>query len=226
MPILLAEDDEKIAKLLLHLLRQDGYQVDHAPDGREALLYTEANVYELIILDWMMPYVSGIDVLRTLRGKHYPAGILMLTAKDTIDDLVQGLEQGADDYLVKPFEYKVLSARIKALLRRSTKKIQSDILTVGNFSIDRATQTISASGEPLNLSRREFQLMSLLLENAGTVIPRDTLIDRVWGLDGEVTQNNLDAFIRLLRKKVESSGGQKVIYNVRGIGYKAEVNHV
>jgi len=223
MALLLAEDDPKISKHLIYLLSKDGYQVDHAVDGEEALMYAGMNEYEIIILDWMMPIMSGDIVCQTLRARQYSGGILMLTARDTLDDKIRGLEFGADDYLVKPFEYRELLARIKALERRSSKAIQSDLLIIGRFSMDRAKQIVYSDGELLNLSKREYQLFSLLLENAGTIVPRDTLIDRVWGIDGEVSQNNLDAFIRLLRKKVEVSGKKRTIVNARGIGYKVEV---
>lgn len=223
MLILLAEDDPKIAKLLVHLFRKDGYQIDHAKDGIEALLYTESNQYDVILLDWMMPEKSGIEVCETLRNRHYHGGILMLTAKDTLDDKIIGLENGADDYLVKPFEYKELLARVKALQRRSTVKLNEDRMNIGEFTLDRTHRRVLYKESDLGLSSREFQLLSLLLENNRQVVPRDVIIDRVWGLDQEISQNNLDAFIKLLRKKIEKSTQGNIILNVRGIGYKVEV---
>lgn len=223
MLILLAEDDPKISKLLLHLLNKDGYQVDHAVDGREVLMYHSMNQYEVIILDWMMPLMSGIEACIELRRAKYMGGILMLTAKDSLDDKVTGLEAGADDYLVKPFEYRELLARIKALSRRSAKGLLEDVLLVGPFEMNRATKTIKYKGASINLSHREYQLFSLLLENNGKVVPRGTIIDLVWGIDGDISPNNLDAFIRLLRKKIERPGSSRFILNVRGIGYKVEV---
>jgi len=223
MLILLAEDDPKIAKLLVHLFRKDGYQIDHATDGIEALLYTESNQYDVILLDWMMPGKSGIEVCETLRNRHYHGGILMLTAKDTLDDKIIGLENGADDYLVKPFEYKELLARVKALLRRSSNTLSEDRLIIGSYILDRMHKRIFYKEHDLGLSSREFHLLSLLLENNKQVVPREVIIDRVWGLDLEVSQNNLDAFIRLLRKKIEKSTHDNIIVNVRGIGYKVEV---
>ena len=223
MLILLAEDDPKIAKLLIHLFKKDGYQVDHAKDGIEALLYTETNAYDIVLLDWMMPEKSGLEVCETLRNRHYNGGILMLTAKDTLDDKIMGLEYGADDYLIKPFEYKELLARVKALSRRSTKKLSEDKMLIGNFIVDRAHKAIYYNGIDLGLSNREYQLLSLLIENNKQIVPREVIIDRVWGLDQEITQNNLDAFIKLLRKKIEQVAKNKIIINVRGIGYKVEV---
>lgn len=223
MLILLAEDDIKIATLLIHLFKKDGYQIDHAKDGEEAILYAQSNHYEVVILDWMMPRKSGIDVLKSLRSSAYQGGIIMLTAKDTIDDKIEGLELGADDYLSKPFEYRELLARVKALGRRSTKKLAKDIVKVQQFELDRIHKTVSVLGEDLGLTNREFQLFSLLLENNHQVVTRELIIDRIWGLDQEVSQNNLDAFIRLLRKKIAKVVDGTVIVNVRGIGYKVEV---
>lgn len=226
MLILLAEDDPKIASLLIQLLSKDGYQVDHAKDGEEALMYFQINTYELIILDWMMPYLSGIEVCAKLRQENYTGGILMLTAKDTLDDKVVGLEVGADDYLVKPFEYRELKARIIALARRSDRKIQVDLVTKGIFSINRSLQIAYYRKELIGLSKREFQLFSLLFENQGNAVPRELIVDKVWGIDGEISNNNLDAFIRLLRKKLKTYDDRKIIVNVRGIGYKLEVYDV
>lgn len=223
MLILLAEDDPKIAELLIHLFKKDGYQIDHAKDGVEALLYTENNHYDIILLDWMMPEKSGLEVCETLRNRHYNGGILMLTARDTLDDKIIGLENGADDYLIKPFEYKELLARVKALSRRSTQKLNDDLLTIGDYTLDRVHKIVLYRNTDLSLSSREFQLLSLLLENNRQVVPRDVIIDRVWGLDQEITQNNLDAFIKLLRKKIEKSTKDNIILNIRGIGYKVEV---
>lgn len=221
--ILLAEDDPKIAKLLIHLLNKDGYQVDHAHDGVEAMMYVGLNTYEVVILDWMMPGHTGIEVCRKLRENGFSGGILMLTAKDALDDKIIGLETGADDYLVKPFEYLELLARVKALLRRSTQKIVSESLDIGPFKIERQNKAVSFKGQPLQLTNREYQLFTLLLENNHQIVTREVIIDRVWGIDQEVSQNNLDAFIRLLRKKIETIANKKVILNVRGIGYKVEV---
>ncbi len=226
MLILLAEDDPKIANLLIQLLSKDGYQVDHAKDGEEAIMYFQMNTYELIILDWMMPYLSGIEVCARLREDNYTGGILMLTAKDTLDDKVVGLEVGADDYLVKPFEYRELKARIIALARRSDRKIQVDLVTKGLFSINRPLQIAYYNKEIIGLSKREFQLFSLLFENQGNAVPRHLIVDKVWGIDGEISNNNLDTFIKLLRKKLKKYDDRKIIVNVRGIGYKLEVYDV
>lgn len=221
--LLLAEDDARIARHLVKLLQQDGYSVDHVLNGLDALEYAETNQYELLILDWMMPGKDGLSVCAELRRKGYEGGILMLTAKDTLDNKISGLEAGADDYLVKPFEYRELIARIHALSRRSNRSLSPDLLTVGPFAVDRTTSTVSRDGVVLSLSRREYQIFLFLLENSGRIVPRETLLDRIWGLDGDVTPNNVDAHIRLLRKKVETKGAAKIITNVRGLGDRLEV---
>lgn len=223
MLILLAEDDPKIAKLLIHLFNKDGYQVDYASDGVEAMMYLDMNTYDVVILDWMMPELSGLEVCKNLRKRDYNGGILMLTAKDALEDKITGLETGADDYLVKPFEYRELLARVNALGRRSTKKIAVDEVKIGEFRIERQSKMIYYKDRPIVLSNKEYQLFTLLLENNNQTVTREVIIDRIWGIDQEVSQNNLDAFIRLLRKKVESETQKNIILNVRGIGYKVEV---
>ena len=225
MLVLMVEDDKKISKLLIGLLTRDGYQVDHALDGEEALEYCQQNKYDVIIMDWMMPVMDGIETIKRLRLTEYASPILMLTAKDDLDAKVTGLETGADDYLVKPFEYRELSARIKALSRRGVKKLNKDIVTIGAFQVDRTSNTVSRGNKTINLTNREYQLFIILLENSGQVLPKNLLIDRVWGLDGEVTPNNLETYIKRLRKKIECED-EKCIINVRGIGYKMEIKNV
>lgn len=221
--LLLAEDDARIARHLVKLLQQDGFAVDHVLNGLDALEYARTNQYDLLILDWMMPGKDGLSVCKELRSTGYTGGILMLTAKDSLDNKITGLEAGADDYLVKPFEYRELLARIHALSRRSKRALSADLLTVGPFTADRTTNTVRREGTALPLSRREYQIFLFLLENSGRIVPRETLLDRIWGLDGDVTPNNVDAHIRLLRKKVETKGAAKIITNVRGLGYRLEV---
>lgn len=223
MLLLLAEDDERLGKLLLHLLKKDGYQADWALDGLEALSLIDNCEYDLAVLDWMMPEMDGIELCQRLRERGFSGGILMLTAKDTLQDRIIGLDSGADDYLVKPFEYDELSARLRALSRRSRQPLTQDRVEIGAITVDRNSKSAYIGEDTLNLSRREFQLLDLLLRNRGRTVPREVIIDRVWGMDGEVTDNNLDAFIRLLRKKLETNGQPRVIVNIRGIGYRLEV---
>ncbi len=221
--ILLAEDEVKIAKLLIHLLKKEGYEVDHATNGLEALDYLSMNTYDIIILDWMMPEMDGIEACKEMRLRGYEGGILMLTAKDTLDDKIIGLESGADDYLIKPFEFRELRARLRALERRSNKSIRRDEMVKGAFKIDRSQQKAYYKEAAFDFSKKEYLLFELLFENIGKTITRATIIDRVWGIDGEITENNLEAYIRLLRKKINTKCKDKVIVTVRGIGYKMEV---
>lgn len=225
MLILLAEDEPKIAKLIINLLKKDGYQVDYAQDGEEVIFYCKNNKYDVIVLDWMMPVLDGRETCIKLRNAGYTGAILMLTAKDSLNDKIMGLESGADDYLIKPFEYRELLARLKALSRRSTMKLKQDIQTIADITLNRATKTVYKNKQVIILSKREYQLFTILFENAGQVIPREVLMDRVWGIDGNVTTNNLDAHIRLLRKKIESKERQ-IIKNIRGIGYMLEFKNV
>ncbi|MBP2651613.1 MAG: two component transcriptional regulator, winged helix family [Firmicutes bacterium] len=222
MRILLAEDDYRLGNLVQKLLVKQGMQVDWVQNGVEAWEFTLNNSYEVIILDWMMPEKSGLDVCRDLRRGQYQGGILMLTAKDAVDDLVIGLESGADDYLVKPFELKELIARIHSVARRSNVTLKDDVIKVAGLELNRLTKTAKRGKRDLNLTSREFQLLEVLTENYGRVLPREILLDRVWGWENAVSPNNLDAFIRLLRKKVDNSGEPELIHNLRGVGYKLE----
>lgn len=222
MQILLAEDDRRLGNLIAHMLTKEKNTIDWVQNGDEAFDYALTTAYDLIILDWMMPGDSGVNVCRRLRNSGFQGPILMLTAKDALDDRVQGLDSGADDYLVKPFEFAELFARIRALSRRAAIPLKEDIITIGDLELHCNSHTLFRSGEEIQLTPREFQLLELLARNRGQVIPRETIYERVWGYDAEVTSNTIDAFVRLLRKKIDLPGEKKLIYNVRGVGYKLE----
>lgn len=222
MHILLAEDDERLAYLIEHMLKKERHTVDVVHNGEDAYDYALCSSYDLLILDWMMPKLSGLDVCQKLRKEHYEQPILMLTAKDAVDDRVLGLDAGADDYLVKPFEFKELFARIRALSRRSQTTMQQDIITVENLTLNRTSHTVERDGVEIYLTPREYQLLELLMINAGQVVPREVIYERIWGFDGEVSNNTIDAFVRLLRKKIDKRHQKKLIHNVRGLGYKLE----
>lgn len=224
MKILLAEDDKRLGNLIHQMLLRQGMQVDWVKCGNDALHFIEDEIYDVIILDWMMPGKSGLQVCRELRYENYQGGILMLTAKDTVDDLVIGLEAGADDYLVKPFEFKVLLARIHAVARRSKASYKEQIIKIANIELDRATKQVKRGEKIIQLTGREFQLLDLLLQNHGRIIPKEVIFDRIWGLESDVSPNNLEALVRLLRRKVNDSSETELIQNVRGVGYKLEVN--
>ena len=225
MRILLAEDDARLGKLIKHLLEKEAFQTDWVTRGDTAIDYALHSPYDVIILDWMMPGETGIAVCDTLRKQHYQGAILMLTAKDAVSDRVLGLDTGADDYLVKPFEFAELLARVRALARRSAVSLKEEILLVGGLQLNRSTRSVKRGDDEIQLSAREFQLFDLLAENRGRVVPREVLLDRIWGLDAYVSSNNLDAHIRLLRKKLSPQDGVE-IQNIRGIGFKLEAHHV
>lgn len=226
MHILLAEDDLKLGRLLQHLLENEQFKTDWITDGGEIVRRAQANEYTVLVLDWMLPHVTGIDACRTLRENGYQGAILLLTARDAVDDRVAGLDAGADDYLVKPFETSELFARIRALSRRSVMPMRNETTQLGDLLLDRSTRTLTRNGCVIQLTGREFQLLDLLMQNNHQVLTREILLDRIWGLETEVTPNTLDAYVRLLRKKIEQPGEPELIENVRGVGYRLAVRHV
>lgn len=222
MLLLLAEDDKRLGNLVVHMLKKEKHQVDWVQNGEDALLFAKNSDYDLIILDWMMPKKDGITVCKELRSNGYDGAILMVTAKDGLEDRVKGLDYGADDYIVKPFEFAELFARIRALQRRISKPlVQDEILTVGTIQLNVITHVVEKDGQEIQLTPKEYQLLELFLRNPNQTLPRDLLIDRIWGYDAEVNSNNLDALVRLLRKKIEDDGTH-LIQNIRGVGYKIE----
>lgn len=222
MRILFAEDDEKLAKMLIHLLKQDGFEVDHAADGETALEYGRSGEYDVLILDWMMPRMDGTQVCRTLRSEGMQTSVIMLTAKDAVEDRVKGLDAGADDYLVKPFAYEELSARLRALTRRSKQPVFNDMFEIRDLKIDMTQRTVVRNAEEIKLSKKEYQLLELFIRNQGRILTREVILSNIWGASGEVSDNNLDAFIRLLRRKLETEQSGRLIVNIRGVGYKLE----
>lgn len=226
MQVLLAEDDAKLGKLIKHMLEKEAIQVDWVLQGDMALAYALYSPYDVIILDWMMPGQTGISVCDQLRKHGYQGAILMLTAKDTVDDRVLGLDTGADDYLVKPFEFAELLARIRALSRRSSAKLKEDVVRLASFTFDRSTHSVQWGATEIQLTSREFQLLDLFVQNRGRVVPREVILDRIWGVEADVSSNNLDAYVRLLRKKLSMLDDAVVIQSIRGVGYKLEVRDV
>ena len=222
MRVLLAEDDKRLGNLIKYMLEQKQVMVDWVVSGDMAYEYAMYDEYDVVILDWMMPIESGIGACRRLRENGYQKAIMMLTARDEVDDRVTGLDTGADDYLVKPFEFAELFARLRALGRRNSSTLQQDTLTVGDLMLDRINKMIEKAGVQVQLSPREFQILDLFVQNRGNVVSRDILLDRVWGMETEVSSNNIDAYIKFLRKKIESCNSQIIIQTIRGIGYKLE----
>jgi len=215
--ILIIEDDEAILRLLRRGLAYDGYQVDTATDGQSGLNLARNGHPDLIILDWMLPGMDGLDVCRRLRtGGSVP--ILMLTAKDTIQDRVQGLDAGADDYLVKPFELDELTARVRALLRR-TQPERIPTLSFADLSLDTGTRQAIRLGRLISLTAKEYELLELFLRHPRQVLTREVIFDRVWGYDFGGESNVLDVYIRYLRQKLEAGGEARLLHTVRGVGY-------
>ena len=222
MRVLLAEDDKRLGKLIKYMLEQNQIQVEWVTDGSDIYDYAKFTDYDILVLDWMMPGESGVDACRRLRKDGYERAILMLTARDSDEDRVTGLDAGADDYLVKPFEFAELLARLRALGRRSTQKIQQDIVEVGGFTLNRTAKVLKKNDQVIQLSPREFQIFDLLAQNLGIVVPRDIILDRIWGLEADVSSNNIDSYMKILRKKLDVGDGKNLIKTVRGVGYKLE----
>ena len=219
--LLVVDDDPQLREALRRALELDGYVVTTANNGAQALDSISNERPDLMVLDVMMPYVGGLDVCRTLRTRRDKLPILVLTARDEVGDRVAGLDAGADDYLTKPFALDELRARIRALLRRVTSEDEEDtaLLSYADLTLDPAARTVRRHGRLVDLTRTEFALLELLLRNAGRPLPRDVIMDRVWGWESEPTSNSLEVFIGYLRRKTESGGESRLIHTVRGVGY-------
>lgn len=220
MRVLLAEDDKRFGNLLYQMLLRQDMQVNWVLSGDCALDIIRGEAYDVVIMDWMMPGMSGLQVCQKLREECYQGGILMLTAKDTVDDLVVGLEAGADDYLVKPFAFKELLARIHSVARRSKITIKEKVVKAADLELNLTTRVATRGTRTIQLTGREFQLLEMLMQNYGRVLPKERILDHIWGLESEVSPNTLEAFVRLLRKKIDDPGEVELIQNIRGIGYK------
>lgn len=221
--ILVIEDEENMAKFVQLELQHENYEVTVDRDGRTGLEAALSEDWDLILLDLMLPELNGIEVCRRIRQeKNTP--IIMMTARDSIIDRVSGLDHGADDYIVKPFAIEELLARIRALLRRIDLDIDvtrnnDQVLKYKNLVIDKTTQTLKRNGEVIDLTRREYDLLSALMENVGTVLSRDDLLERVWGTGSSTETNVVDVYIKYLRNKIDRAGAPSYISTVRGKGY-------
>jgi DNA-binding response OmpR family regulator len=218
MRILIVEDDRKLARQVKKGVDESGHTGTLAFDGREGLEAAQVSEFDVLVLDVMLPKLDGISIVRQLRQKRIGTPILLLTARDTPDDISTGLDAGADDYLTKPFAFKVLLARLRALARRRQVDPQT-LLRVADLSLDPATHEVMRSGALVGLSRTEFVILEMLMRNSGRVITRARLIEAVWGHERDVQSNTLDVFIRQLRTKMEPPGTSKLLHTIRGIGY-------
>ena len=218
MRVLIAEDERQMAETLRKGLEREGYVVLLTHDGLQALELAQAAEFELLVLDVMLPGLNGFTVARKLREAAVRTPILMLTARDDAGDIVHGLDCGADDYLTKPFSFEVLLARLRALSRRGPVS-QPPILRYADLALDPATRAVTRGERVIDLSKTEFGLLELLLRRAPRVVQRHTLIEAVWGYEKEIETNTLDAFIHLLRRKVEAPSEAKLIHTMKGVGF-------
>jgi two-component system response regulator MprA len=215
--VLVVEDDEEIAQVLQRSLRLEGYEVRVAGDGEAALDQSAAFNPDLVILDLGLPKLDGMEVARRLRSAD-DVPILMLTARDALEARVEGLDAGADDYLVKPFERQELLARLRALLRRRPPRGSASVV-VGDLALNPDTHEVSRGGRDIDLTQREFELLEYLMRNERIVVPRQRLLEEVWGYDPFATTNTIEVFVSNLRRKLESGGEARLLHTIRGAGY-------
>lgn len=219
MRVLVVEDDRRLADVLRRGLSEDGWAVDVVDTGDDAAHYTQSAEYDAIILDIMLPGKSGLQVCREVRARNIPTPILVLTARDTVDDIVAGLEAGADDYLTKPFAFRELQARLQSMTRRATG-VMSSTVEAGDLVLDTANREARRDGRRIPLTNREYQVLSYLMHNPGRVLTRTMIEDHVWGYNYEGFSNTVDVHIKRLREKLDRPGAPPVIETVRGAGYR------
>jgi DNA-binding response OmpR family regulator len=217
--ILIIEDEEKFARFVEMELTYEGYEVNKAHHGRVGLEMAESGAYDLVLLDVMLPGLSGMEVLRRLR-RTSSVPVIMLTARDSVMDKVSGLDSGADDYITKPFAIEELLARIRTVLRKvPAPRLGADVLTSGPVELDVASRQVNVQGTSVDLTKREFDLLQFLLENKGIVLSRETILEKVWGFDFEGETNAVDVYVRFLRGKIDEVFDTKLITTIRGVGY-------
>ena len=223
--ILIIEDEAKIARFIELELAHEGYETDKAEDGRKGLELAESGVYDLVLLDIMLPALNGLEVLRRLR-RTSDVPVIVLTARDAVMDKVSGLDMGADDYVTKPFAIEELLARIRlALRRRGSVKAAEETLTCGGLTLSVPRHEVRFEGEEIDLTSREFSLLQVLMENKNVVLSRDSLLEKVWGYDYMGETNVVDVYVRYLRSKIDNVYGRSVIQTVRGVGYVIRDDH-
>jgi two-component system, OmpR family, copper resistance phosphate regulon response regulator CusR len=216
--ILLVEDEARVAGFIARGLREESYAVDVAADGEQALYAASVNPYDLVILDVMLPVKDGYAVCRELRAAGYRGPVLMLTARDAVDDRVAGLDSGADDYLTKPFDFKELLARLRALLRRSTQ-LRPPVARVADLVLDTASHTVERGGKAVPLTAKEYALLEYLVLNEGRVVGREQIAQHVWDEMFDPFSNLIDVYVKRLRDKLDAGGGRRLIHTRRGEGY-------
>ena len=218
MKILLAEDEVDLNNVVTRYLKKNGYSVDSVLDGEEALDYLEYGEYDLVILDIMMPKVDGFEVIKKLRDKGNHTSVLMLTARDSADDKVKGLDLGADDYIVKPFDFNELMARIRAVVRRKHGN-SSNKLVIGDLILDTSEKSVTRAGKQIELTGKEYEVLEYLMQSKNRILSRDQIKEHVWDFDYEGDSNIIDVLIKNIRKKIDIEDGKQIIYTKRGLGY-------
>lgn len=225
MKILIVEDEYNLADVLASRLEKEKYVVDIETNGSEGLYAALSGVYDLILLDVMLPEVNGYDILKDIRKNNIESKVIMLTAKSELDDKLQGLTNGADDYITKPFHIEEVIARVNIQLKKNNVDRNKDYLEVGNLRLNLKTSTISCidTNESIEIGCKEFQLLEYLMKNKDIVISKEQIYNRVWGIDNEIESNNLEAYMSFIRKKIKVIGCNISIKALRGLGYKLEV---
>ena len=224
MRLLVVEDEKKLNDLITKKLEKEYYGVDSCFDGEEAVRYVEGTEYDAIILDIMLPKLDGFEVIKRIRAKKNKVPILLLTARDNIDDKVKGLDYGADDYLVKPFIFEELMARIRVLLRRNSGNADN-VVTIANLKVDLDAKAVFRDDLLIKLSGREYSILEYLIRNKGKILSRERIEDHIWNYDYEGGTNVIDVYIRYLRKKIDDSYTPKLIHTIRGLGYVLRVDN-
>ncbi len=218
MRILVVEDEQSLNRIITKRLEKEGYSVDSCYDGEDALHYVDMGEFDAVILDIMLPKIDGLDVLKSIRAKHMEVPVLFLTARDSIDDRVKGLDLGADDYLVKPFAFDELLARLRVMIRKKAGSY-TNILEIADLSVDISSRRVWRGGEEIILSAKEFDILEYMLRNKDIVLSRDKIESHIWNFDYSGGSNIIDVYIRYLRKKIDDTHETKLIHTIRGAGY-------
>ena len=219
MRILVVEDDKKIASLVVRGMEQAGFAVDHAEDGEDALHLALSEPYDAAIMDVMLPKLDGLTIIERMRQKKILTPVIVLSAKRSVDDRVRGLQTGGDDYLVKPFSFTELLARVRALIRRASQEAEPSRLVTGELTLDLLTREVIRSGKKIDLQPREFSLLEYLMRNSGRVVSKTMIIEHVWGYSFDPQTNVVDVLVSRLRNKVDRDFENKLIHTHRGVGY-------
>lgn len=218
MRLLVVEDEKNLNKTITERLEKAGYTADGVFDGEDALYYIENTHYDGIILDVMIPKINGFDVLKKIRGKNILTPVLMLTAKDTDEDIIKGLDTGANDYITKPFSFGVLSARIRAMLRVK-ERVTGNFIEIADLKIDTVSRTVTRSGENIELSSKEYAVLEYLARNKGIIVSKDKIEENIWNYDYDISSDIIKVYIHHLRKKIDGNFDKKLLHTVKNVGY-------